>query len=464
MMNLSVNYPNLVTLVPIGSSYLKTENQGGHEVQVLKITANSWSSKARLFVLSGLHAREFAPPELVLRFATHLVENFNLDADITTILQNTEIHLLVHANPDGRDLCEARPDLYIRKNIHLDNFVKCDEGWGGVDLNRNFPFMWGLETGSSSDPCADDYQGKGEASEPEVQAIVKYVGELFPQHQRKLDPMGSNLTLPVSPDATGLFLDIHSWGNVMFWPWVFEEIESPNNLQLQTLAMKFESYNGYHPSGAGSVNWWYAASGSAQDWAYGRLGVAALTFEIGTDFYEDCEYFEENIMDKMLPALVYGAKVAQFPYKTPLGPDIISVAKPMRNGIDTPRVSLNSRLTLRVCASDEARISNGDENYVETGNQDVIGVDVYLDIHPSNETATESRMSMKPSDGLFNSVSEVAELEIDLSKFSIGRHTLYFQATDSDGFIGPITSRYFEVCAPSTSGCSGVESSEIDDC
>jgi hypothetical protein len=39
---------------------------------------------------------------------------------------------------------------------------------GGVDLNRNFPFQWGIEGGSSSEACSPTARGSGPASEPGI--------------------------------------------------------------------------------------------------------------------------------------------------------------------------------------------------------------------------------------------------------------------------------------------------------
>ena len=39
----------------------------------------------------------------------------------------------------------------------------------GVDLNRNYGYKFGVtETGSSRDPCAEDYRGPYAFSEPET--------------------------------------------------------------------------------------------------------------------------------------------------------------------------------------------------------------------------------------------------------------------------------------------------------
>lgn len=64
----------------------------------------------------------------------------------------------------------------IRKNRHL--YGKCDNLniVGGVDLNRNYGYKFGLDAqGSSNDPCQEDYRGPRAFSEPETQAVRDYV-------------------------------------------------------------------------------------------------------------------------------------------------------------------------------------------------------------------------------------------------------------------------------------------------
>lgn len=58
----------------------------------------------------------------------------------------------------------------LRKNRNVDE--SCNPLTGGVDLNRNYGFKWGIDNeGSNPNPCSQSYRGKGPFSEPETQAI-----------------------------------------------------------------------------------------------------------------------------------------------------------------------------------------------------------------------------------------------------------------------------------------------------
>ena len=141
-------FPELATWTAVGQSWKKTADTGGYDLMVLKLTnSNVSGTKPKVFITSALHAREYTTAELTTRFAEELVDSYGIDADATWLLDQHEVHLMLHANPDGRK--KAEEGLYWRKNHNENHCPAGDTGeWPGVDLNRNFPFKWGL-TGSS---------------------------------------------------------------------------------------------------------------------------------------------------------------------------------------------------------------------------------------------------------------------------------------------------------------------------
>jgi murein tripeptide amidase MpaA len=231
MVTKAETFPNLsITLTDIGDSYLKKTNAtGGYDIMAMKITGNGAGpnvTKAVFFAMTGLHAREYAPPELASRWAERLIDAYiaDDDADITAMLDRTEIHLVLQANPDGRHVAETDRPVFRRKNMNPSgsSLQECEDVGGqiGVDLNRNFPFQWGLDSGSSSDKCGQTYRGIAPASEPEVKAIVDYCASIYPQEQRKGNPLVQQQQPYDESSTMGVFFDIHAYGSVMIWPWV----------------------------------------------------------------------------------------------------------------------------------------------------------------------------------------------------------------------------------------------------
>jgi carboxypeptidase T len=205
MFDLEANHPDLVSIEDIGDSYLKSiGDANGRDIYVMKITASTSSDRAQVFFTGGAHARELAPPELLMRFAEELVDGYDDDADITWILDTTQINIVLHVNPDGRSIAETQLDLYWRKNVNPNDGTCSDDSFG-TDLNRNYDWMWGDTSGASDQPCDEDYCGSGPASEPEVQAIVAYAKSLFPEGQRKDDPVGE-IEVPFGENITGLYM------------------------------------------------------------------------------------------------------------------------------------------------------------------------------------------------------------------------------------------------------------------
>jgi len=72
-------------------------------MMVMKITNQAIQiDKPKLFIIASIHAREYTPAELALRYAEYLLNNYGLDADVTWVIDYHEIHIMFQANPDGR--------------------------------------------------------------------------------------------------------------------------------------------------------------------------------------------------------------------------------------------------------------------------------------------------------------------------------------------------------------------------
>jgi hypothetical protein len=228
MFDLVAAHPGLASYSIIGESYLKATDsnndeyevdQNGYDIYAMNITASGSmrgsGEKGKTLIISGVHAREYAPPELVMRFAELLLSGYDSDSDITWLLEHTEVHLIFQVNPDGRYVAENYSDTFWRKNLNPSDGKSCDADRIGVDINRNYDFMWGDENGASPNPCDSTYHGRSAHSEPETRAVVEYARNLFPEGQRKDDPEGDR-DVPYGEGITGFFIDVHSPGRVLW--------------------------------------------------------------------------------------------------------------------------------------------------------------------------------------------------------------------------------------------------------
>ncbi|RPI72180.1 MAG: hypothetical protein EHM45_22575, partial [Desulfobacteraceae bacterium] len=289
--------PNLASWNDIGDSYLKSIGQGGFDIRVLVLTNKSMTIKKPALLITGsVHAREYVTAETAMRFAEYLVQNYGTNADVTWLLDYNEIHIIPLVNPDGRTMADGtNAQISWRKNKHMHDNNPCSNTASshiGADLNRNFPYKWNT-AGTSSNVCAETYPGKSAGSEPETQAVRKYYMNLFKDYN-------TSPTSPASLDAMGIYIDLHSYSQLVLWPWGYASTLAPNNTQLQTLGRKFAFFNNHTPQQAVGL---YPAAGTTDDDCYAEMGVPAYCFELGTAFFQNCSSFESTIYPKNLDAL-----------------------------------------------------------------------------------------------------------------------------------------------------------------
>jgi len=109
---------------------------GGRQLAALKISDNVSVDEPEAEVMfdGGIHGDEYPAAENVIRFARDLCIGYGTDPDITYLVDNREIWLYLMVNPDGR----------VSVSRYNNN---------GVDLNRDWPYMWdGI--GGSTGPCS----------------------------------------------------------------------------------------------------------------------------------------------------------------------------------------------------------------------------------------------------------------------------------------------------------------------
>ena len=426
--------PTLGSWVDAGDSWLKTQGAGGYDMRVLKLTNSATggvagADKPRLFINSAIHAREYTTAPLVLEFARWLVNGYGTDADATWILDHHEVHLMLHTNPDGRKRAET--GLSWRKNVNNNHCANTNTR--GVDLNRNFTYQWDSTAGqgSSGAACNLTYRGPDAGSEPETQAVQNYVRSLWP------DRRGPGLDDAAPADTSGIHLDIHSYSQLVLWPWGTTTNPAPNGTALQTLGRKFAFFNGYEPTQSIGL---YATDGTSDGASYGDLGVAAFTFELGTSFFQSCAVYNSTVKPGNLPALVYAAKVVRTPYLTPAGPDVTALA--LGGTASTTGVPAGTPVALNSTVSD-TRFNN--INGTEP-TQAIAEVQAFIDLPPWSPGALP--VALSATDGSFDSGVEAAAGSLNTSGLAVGRHTVYVRGRDAAGNWGAVSAVFLNLTAP----------------
>lgn len=414
-------HPTLVSKVDIGNSWDKVTPGGpaGYDIWEMIITNQATGgNKPKFYLMAEIHAREYTTAETAMRFGEYLVQNYNVNPDITWLLDHYQIHIVPMVNPDGRKKAEAGQSW--RKNT---NNNQCATGSYGVDLNRNSSFKWGTG-GSSSNPCDETYMGVSPSSEPETTAIQLRVASLFP------DQRGPNDNDAAPLDYQGLFITLHSYSQLILWPWGHTTTVAPNGVQMQTLGRKMAYFNGYTPEQSVGL---YPTSGTTDDWAYGELGMPAYTYEMGTSFFQDCNSFNNTIWPNNRDALLYAFKASRRPYQNPAGPDALNLALSLNN------VAPGIPITLTATAND-TRYLGGEAS------QAIQAARYSFDLPSWAGGAVTYPMSA--ADGTFNSTTENLTAALNTAGLAPGRHTIFVEAQDAAGNWGVPSATFLTLTQP----------------
>ena len=289
-------YPNLITeKYSIGASH------EGRTIWAVKISDNPNINENEPSVGFDalVHAREPQSMATQMYFMWYLLENYGTDPAVTYLVNNREIYCVPCFNPDGYEYnrqTDPNGGGYWRKNKRdNNNNGTFEENFDGVDLNRNFGYMWGYDNiGSSPDPCDNTYRGPSAFSEPEAQAI------------RDLAILKNY----------GTHFNMHSYGNYYLYPWGYKDEETPDSLTYREFASNMGSLSGY-AYGTGPQLLGYPSNGSVRDWMYGeqtdKNKIFGYTIEIGPEFWPNQNQIfpiaQQNVLSNMYHAFVAGEYV-----------------------------------------------------------------------------------------------------------------------------------------------------------
>ncbi|MFN3875408.1 MAG: M14 family zinc carboxypeptidase [Flavobacteriales bacterium] len=252
-------FPQLISQkATIGTSH---EGRPIHMVR-LSSEADQDLDRPELLYTALHHAREPVSASQLIYFMWHLLENYGSDGEATYVLDHFELHVVPCVNPDGYAYNQAiSPE---GGGLWRKNRRENGDGTFGVDLNRNYGHLWGLNNqGSSPNPSSEVYRGPAPFSEPETQAIR----DLCAQHQFRMA------------------LNYHSHGNLIVYPWGHSPgAYTPDSAQFVRCALSMARDSRYF-FGTANQTVGYVVNGSSDDWMYGeqleKPKILACTPECG---------------------------------------------------------------------------------------------------------------------------------------------------------------------------------------
>jgi len=289
-------YPSLITIKQPIDTFLTHESR---PIYWVKISDNPNTNEAEPEVLYTAihHAREPQSLSQLIFFMWYVLENYGSDAEVTNLVDNTEMFFIPMINPDGyvrNQTTNPNGGGLWRKN-RRDN----GDGTMGVDLNRNYGYEWAYDNqGSSPSSNSDTYRGPAAFSEPETKA-VKWFSE---QH------------------SFDFALNYHSHGNYLIYPWGFIPGPlTPDSSYFIAVASHMTSQNNY-VFGTGYETVAYATNGDSDDWMYGEQTAKNKIFSMTPEVGNSDDGFwpiqsrivplsEENVLPNLLLAHLAGMYV-----------------------------------------------------------------------------------------------------------------------------------------------------------
>jgi carboxypeptidase T len=242
--SMRARFPQLVSQRQTIGSF--TTHQG-RSLYYIKLSDNPDVNEAepKIYYQSLVHAREPMGMQQLFFYMWYLLENYSTDPEIQYMLDHCEMYFVPCGNPDGyeynRQTQPAGGGLW-RKNRRNNGSSY------GVDLNRNFGYMWGYDNVGSSPTAGDEtYRGPSAFSEPETQAIKSLCESVQPV----------------------LLLDYHTYSDVLLFPWGYINQICPDSNLYDVYSSYLISENKF-AYGTAFQTIGYNANGGSIDWYYGE--------------------------------------------------------------------------------------------------------------------------------------------------------------------------------------------------
>jgi len=215
LQGLAAAHPGITQLITL--PYSTTEGRQSH---ALAISGGRSCPDVAILIVSGTHAREWGGPDICVNFAADLLQAYAggsgltyggksfTAAEISSIVKRTTVIVFPDLNPDGRHFSQTSYAMW-RKNRNPASSTPGVPESIGVDVNRNYGFLWDFNaafhpaaaaggTLASTNPSSDLFHGAGPFSEAETRNI-RWLFKLYPRIIR--------------------FVDIHSYGGDILHPW-----------------------------------------------------------------------------------------------------------------------------------------------------------------------------------------------------------------------------------------------------
>lgn len=228
------------SLISIGKTF------EGRQVNGLKINLAGGAKRPIIFLLCGIHSREWVTPAACMIVADKLMRG-----QVGSVADKFEWHIVPSGNADGYE--------YTWTTDRMWRTTRRQEGrCSGVDPNRNWDIKHCQEFRERN--CGQTYCGPTPFSEVEVENVAKYL--------QGLQSSGADVKA---------FLDVHAFSQFWMWPYGytkdFSGAESDMKRCGEAAVAALKAVHGKSFRAGTIARTIYQASGSSVDWTYDVLGI-----------------------------------------------------------------------------------------------------------------------------------------------------------------------------------------------
>lgn len=254
LLALEQRFPAIAQRVDLQAYTQTARTHEGRTIWALKVSLNVLleEDEPQTLIASQHHARELGTPHMTLRAAQRVLEGYATDPALQRVVRDGALWFVPTVNPDGVEAVWNVDNLWRKNRLVVNSVVR------GVDLNRNYPFRWGV-CGASTNVSSQTYRGPTAGSEPETRTMMALARKLRFEK----------------------YLDFHSHGRDIL------DTYSPCTATSYPGSALLSYQNSYRDRLAQAAQ--YAprppsASGEAPEWHWAESGTMSFLVEIGTAF------------------------------------------------------------------------------------------------------------------------------------------------------------------------------------
>ncbi len=321
---LAKKHPNLMQLSSIGRSY------EGRDIWCVKLSDSPSAnddgqpgSEPDALLVGAHHGNEWISYEVPLYVISFLLENYGSSgrngSAATYLLDNREIFIVPMLNTDGTQYSHAtgqswrknRQPNYVSEFLPTDGSdVRLRPSSYGLDMNRNYGWMWHLQGGSNAlTQSGSSYRGGPDNHDDDGDTRLPVdwrTGRIpfGPEDGIDEDPwdgLDNDQDGKVDEDPAGGFssaetvamkelgdrygfpvlITYHSFSELVLWPWGYTDQATKDEGLFSTLGTRLAGMNGYTPMQGYDL---YMTTGEMTDWFYAMYGTYAFTYELAQTY------------------------------------------------------------------------------------------------------------------------------------------------------------------------------------